>query len=353
MKEVRVVGAGPDPGEAPDAEVLMALPAKLARSVELVVGLLPELDEDPKAFVERAVRERLSRMIVGASPIPAAPTNMSAPAPRAPTPPHVLAARRARADRAAPMYERYRGGETLREIGRSYGLTRERIRQILRDAGYPAPSAEDLLARRRTAETRPPEEVVDAYKRSGDAAEVARRLGLSASAVRRVLAARLGPLTAAYRARRPAASRIGDEELLGMLREAAGSAPGPLTIRAYDLYARAHTPRSARPWPGAQAVQVRFGSWVRALQAAGLRTNPSSPIAHRYRFDAEACVRAVRSMMDASGGVPTTMGYALAAAASGGGLPSVATVRHRLGSWSAALRAAAESSSGAGMRRVE
>lgn len=41
-------------------------------------------------------------------------------------------------ERAAEMARRYQGGETLQEIGDSFGVTRERVRQLLRKAGVPS-----------------------------------------------------------------------------------------------------------------------------------------------------------------------------------------------------------------------
>jgi hypothetical protein len=126
------VAAGPDRAARLALRVTVALPADLARSVELLVGLIPELQEDITAFVERAVRERLSRMIGGISPIPRARGNVPAPAPRVQAAPKVRAPRRERQERAAQMYERYREGATLREIGEAYDLTRERVRHSAR-----------------------------------------------------------------------------------------------------------------------------------------------------------------------------------------------------------------------------
>ena len=40
-------------------------------------------------------------------------------------------------ERARAMYDLYSRGATLEGVGRRYGLTRERVRQIFRDAGYP------------------------------------------------------------------------------------------------------------------------------------------------------------------------------------------------------------------------
>lgn len=47
------------------------------------------------------------------------------------------AGREGRAERDARMVERHLNGETLTAIGEDYGLTRERVRQIVRQAGVP------------------------------------------------------------------------------------------------------------------------------------------------------------------------------------------------------------------------
>lgn len=63
------------------------------------------------------------------------------------------AAARVRAkERARSMYERYLEGLSLAEVGREYGLTRERVRQIFKEAGTPTRSraaARDVRRERR------------------------------------------------------------------------------------------------------------------------------------------------------------------------------------------------------------
>src|SRR5690606_14666091 len=51
--------------------------------------------------------------------------------------------------RAQDMCERRAAGETLDQIGRAYGVTRERVRQIIKAAGGPTRSeVKDLKAKR-------------------------------------------------------------------------------------------------------------------------------------------------------------------------------------------------------------
>jgi hypothetical protein len=137
-------------------------------------------------------------------------------------------------------------------------------------------------------------------------------------------------------------SKYTDEEVLGCLEKASDDLGGVLTTAAYTEYARACTFGDGRPWPTHQTAVLRFGSWRAGLEEAGLPSNPSTPIAGRLLFDEARCIDAILEVQRAFGHLPSIGEYEAYAASMEGVLPSVATVRHRLGGWRLALRAAAE-----------
>jgi hypothetical protein len=131
-----------------------------------------------------------------------------------------------------------------------------------------------------------------------------------------------------------------DAELISCLRGASATLGGVLTTADYDSLARGSRFRDGRPRPTHQTHAHRFGSWRAALDAADLRANPPTPIAGKRLFESSHCIDAIRHVARQLGSTPTLREYEQFATRSGGGLPSSATIRNRLGSWSGALQAA-------------
>jgi Homing endonuclease associated repeat len=115
---------------------------------------------------------------------------------------------------------------------------------------------------------------------------------------------------------------------------------GVLASEVYDEYASTRRFRDGRPWPTRQTHILRYGSWRKAMHAAGLTANPSSPITGKRLFEVGHCVDAVRHVSRDLGKVPTAAEYEQVASDCGGALPSLATVRNRCGTWSHALQLA-------------
>jgi hypothetical protein len=132
-----------------------------------------------------------------------------------------------------------------------------------------------------------------------------------------------------------------DEELIECLRTASVEIGGVLTTAEYTNFSRTRKFSDGRPWPGHQTPALRFGSWRTALQRAGLEANPPSAIAGQRLFTPGHCVDAILEVERELGHPPTAAAYERAAAGSNGILPSLATVRHRCGSWQQALQLAA------------
>ncbi len=135
--------------------------------------------------------------------------------------------------------------------------------------------------------------------------------------------------------------KYSDEEIIECLRTASVELGGVLTAAEYTSFAKQRKFPDGRPWPGHQTPFHRFGSWRAALQRAGLEANPPSAIAGQRIFTRERCIDAILEVERELGHAPTAAEYELAAAASGGVLPSLATVRSRCGRWRGALVLAA------------
>lgn len=251
--------------------------------------------------------------------------------------------------RARAMYELYEQGATLEEVGICFALTRERVRQIFRDAGLHTRSVGEAS---RLAKTYSEQELSDCLRfveeafagvpgRSEyDAFARARRLADGrAWPTGRAYAHRYGSWRSALQAvgvrqtRKTRAKMYSNEEIIGCLQTANGTLGGVLSHAAYDQFARGQRFADGRPWPTWQVSANRFGAWSQALRQAGLSANPPSPVAGRRRFDEKSCIEAVRSVARALGKAPTVREYSELARRSDGSLPSLATVRNRCGSW--------------------
>ena len=240
------------------------------------------------------------------------------------------------AKRAQTMDEMYQLGATLQEVGTAFGVTRERVRQILNEAGFGTDRAERAVAIRERRQREHVAAVLEAFRRSSDARQVARELELPYELVNDILCEHVptGERRAHWKKPKP---KYSDEELIEFLQIASRTLGGVLTTAAYTSFARARKTSDGRNWPTHQTHFNRFGSWRLALEAAGLAANPASAIAGQTLFQVEHCVDAVRSVSREIAKVPTAAEYEVAARDSRGALPSLATVRNRCGTWNDAL----------------
>jgi hypothetical protein len=207
------------------------------------------------------------------------------------------------------MHEMYEAGATLREVGAAHGLSGERVRQLFAAYGFPTRSRAEV--------------------RELQAVEIAEIESEQQSSRR-------------GRGQRPpwARKKYSDDELIECLQEASRAVGGVLSTSAYTRLAKTQRFPDGRPWPTHQTHFHRFGSWRKALQAAGLRANPSSPIAGQRLFEVGHCIDAIRHAHRELGQVPSVNEYDGVASDSNGALPSSATIRNLCGSWVEALRMA-------------
>lgn len=251
--------------------------------------------------------------------------------------------------RATRMARAYVAGATLQEIGDEHGLSLERVRQILRDAGY---EPEDLkkkakAARRRVIRREHGPAIREMLGLGRTPHEVAAALDVPEDIVKRIDAG--DPAYARTRKvirRKSHQVKYSEEDVIACLQQANAALGGILTTAAYDDYTRGRELEDGRAWPSHQTALLRFGSWRAALERAGLPANASSPIAGRHVFSDGHCIDAILEVERVLGHLPTVAEYESYAAEMAGVIPSCPTVRKRFGTWQRALEAAAEFAEG-------
>ncbi|EYT49851.1 homing endonuclease associated repeat-containing protein [Brachybacterium muris] len=232
-----------------------------------------------------------------------------------------------RASRSARLYA---FGATLQEIGDLFGVTRERIRQILsRDTPWTSTdlsAAARVLAQERRAEHASAAEHWSLTHPAVPLDEAPAALGLSVEQMRQLLGRRRSRHEPAFDAPREATRRT-EQEIIEDLR-AFHAETGRTTCQAFTTWAREHDV------PGHQTAAIRFGTWNEALKAAGIGTDQGAP---RSSFSDEDLWAAVLSAVQAPDG-GTTFRAVEEWLARHPAAPSGALIRQRLcshggGSW--------------------
>ena len=231
------------------------------------------------------------------------------------------------------MFELRAAGWTLRQIGEHYGISRQRVDEIVRDRG--GPELPDVIAARRAREAeimqQRSEEIRQWWRAGLPVATIAARLGLPAARVQRSIDIVLTPMDRAYRNRsivmRTRTPRYTDQELIDGIRDVAvriGRTPTQEEYRAH-----AHDLGLA----SILTLGKRFDGWQAAVVAAGLE-----PLQHgrgrgsRPVWDKEACWRALERVADQLGNPPRFQSYVVLSTGRPD-LPSGPTVRNQLGRW--------------------
>ena len=231
----------------------------------------------------------------------------------------ILSVTTGQSGRAFVMARRYAMGETLDEVARDYGVTRERVRQIINQQ-TPWNATEIRLERRRSADAteRANNAAVLEWSKSAPGAsvsEASETLGLPEEEIRRYLGRRLARHERTLRKR---ADRRSNEDLLKDLKRF-NEETGGTTSAAYAKWAR------ETGVPGPQTVAIRFGSWNDAATLAGFKEAEQIDRDRRHTEEDlwAALVEGVHS------GVFTAREFEdwLASAP---GAPSLALIRHRL-----------------------
>jgi transcriptional regulator with XRE-family HTH domain len=236
-------------------------------------------------------------------------------------------------DRDREMCELRTAGWTLRQIGERYGISRQRVDEIVRDRGGPDLSAVIAARRAREADVieQRAQEIRDWWRAGLPVTTIAQRIGLPAARVHRSIDTVLSPMDRAHRNRsivmRTRTPRYSEEELTAGMREIAHRIGRTPTQEEYRGHAHELGLASIL------TLGKRFGSWQAAVVAAGLE-----PLGHgrgsgsRRTWDKEACWLALERVADQLGNPPRFQTY-VRLSTGRPDLPSGPTIRNRLGRW--------------------
>lgn len=191
------------------------------------------------------------------------------------------------------MHKEYEAGQTLEEVGRAHGLTRERVRQLFDEAGLPRRTAAETVAMK-TADISD-EQVIDLYMQHGSVDKVLEYVPMSRALVSEIVASI--PDREAYQGRRT--DRLYDEEdFIRALRRAAEVKGEPLTMPAYRMVAE----DEGMPSLGTLLAYFKDHDqpWQTALAKARVKGNPSRRQS-TIQYPADQCVAAVKTYIERTG----------------------------------------------------
>jgi AraC-like DNA-binding protein len=226
-------------------------------------------------------------------------------------------------------------GWSLDEVALRFGVSRERVRQILRAHGGPDPGSV-AEARRRRAEQQAEahiDELLGLWRGGTQAGSAASTLGLQAAACRSTIARFATEVDRAARRASLAGARAvpktySDRDIIVALLSVAARLGRVPIAKEYGALAR------ELEYPSLPTVLNRMGGWTSALRAAGLTPVSTPGRTRSRRWTADACWAALRRAVAELGEIPTIVAYARYAE-DRNDLPSSATLRNRLGRWSA------------------
>jgi len=239
-----------------------------------------------------------------------------------------------RQDRNRAIVEMAQTGLTYAEIGMHFGLTRERVRQIIKPFGVDGSTTRGArAAQKREALEADRDRILSWAKHNPGlcAADAEAALGIKPGRVREALgveATRIFTYTSAR-----VAVRYTDERIFQALRDAAILLGNPLSKAAYDEYVEAFG------GPSGVLLMKRFGTWKAACRAAGLSVHDHVGFTRR-RWSQGQLVEVLMDYFGSPGARGSVDDYERWAAEDKPARPSGALIRDRFGSWTAAKRAA-------------
>lgn len=236
------------------------------------------------------------------------------------------------------MVEMYQSGMTLTAIGDEFGLTRERVRQILNSKGVSRRTASAYASINREAKLGQYTEMIDqTFNEVRSIPRVVRKLkgiGIPSRWVEQYLAPRRSETLRTH----SMPQVWTNDQILAVLKAAAGGAD-TISIPSYQKW-RTGALFGGRKPPTHSLIAWRFGSWANAVNSAGLvGRKPYRTYSRKWDAnDAYGAVRRYVDEMSATGQRPTFDGYD-AWSRGRGEVPSGAYIRILTNkSWSEILR---------------
>lgn len=233
----------------------------------------------------------------------------------------MICARRAQAD-------------TLAAIAHDFGLTRERVRQIIRAAGGPsaATARAQRAAKRAQSEHAAAERLRDLYRRhpAASRSELAALSGVPTDRIKELLGEDARFLVSPKQRVR----QYSDTDIFVAMREAAAMFDGPLS---HQRYASVSVEVGG---PSVPRILQRFGTWLQACEKAGVQAGRRPKREYNRKWSASDALKWVATYLRTADCPGTFQGYDEWARGTVGA-PSAATMRNILGPWSDVKRAAA------------
>lgn len=248
--------------------------------------------------------------------------------PPPPAPPHVV-----------EMIERRWCGLTLDEIGTEFGVTRERVRQLLKK--YGGPSADEIrdvrAAQAQSAQRAHDQAVTGAIREALDGrgpmtvAEVADATGLDAGDISKHWPQDLAHLRLWGAGQ--GESRWTDEDICEALRQASVY-EFPLTTTAYSELLQV----GQVDGPSVPRIGQRFGSWSAACAAAGVVAGDPWNREYESKWSDEDLLQIVRAYLIDPNGPSSAHRFDEWKRENAPDGPSAQTLRNRFGSWTEVKR---------------
>lgn len=245
--------------------------------------------------------------------------------------------------RNAEIEERYRAGETMREIGGNYGISHQRVQQILDKRGVfvgerttkgVTRRSQRIRARKDREITAHRQAIIELVHQGLTSKEIVQRVRLSPELVRRVLDETFSADERRTLLFKTGLERVPKAQLLEQIREAYRVLGPTMGALDYDAYAKAHG------WTGGfLTIHTRFGKWSRACALAGVSVQMKRRSRGNYKnfIDRATCLAAVREVRDLFGFIPSYAEYERYARLTRR-MPCGTTVRKRCGGWRNVIR---------------
>jgi hypothetical protein len=232
-------------------------------------------------------------------------------------------------NRNREMVDLRSSGKSLGEIGEKFGITRERVRQILLKAG--SPNFQEVKALRESIRADKLEDVKNsAIQRASQHPnktldEIADELQVSPIKLKRIMTSQEVNLFA--RPLRTGNQKWSDQEVIDVLKEAA-TLEFPLTVKAYSKLLEDGFVKG----PSAARISQRFRSWQEGCDLAGVEAGTRTRPLDLSRWTDDDLYAAVINYLQ----LPQSTGAATDYDSWSSGqddVPSMQTLRNRLGAW--------------------